>query len=282
MIKQYYFLLFLLPFALLKSQENLDLKNLDYLLKALSHDSLKGRMSGSVYELKAIHLIRNHIKQNSDANPRFISYKMSSSPESHAIYKKIKGKQLFVRSPKSGNKILLIAHIDHIGMGNQFSRSFEQNSIHNGADDNASGVAMATSLFVALHKKLNLDLFISSGHEIGKGGSYSFFKKFGKSYEQNYIINLDMIGRPKDGRVYFTSNQDIQLPSEYFNFVKTEFDDLKKGDLNACIHLNSKLIQFTTGIHGDYHKPSDDYERIYLIEYFKLFEVFKDLIQNLQ
>ncbi|HMJ66494.1 MAG TPA: M20/M25/M40 family metallo-hydrolase, partial [Candidatus Binatia bacterium] len=110
---------------------------------------------------------------------------------------------------RSGKFVVVGAHYDHLGFGEAgaMQRAGEEHAIHNGADDNASGVASVLELAAALareRKALNHGIMFAfwSGEEIGLIGS-SYFVEHPPVPLSNIIayINFDMVGRLKDNHL---------------------------------------------------------------------------------
>lgn len=178
--------------------------------------------------------------------------------------------------------VVIGAHHDHLGrgeMGN--SLSVEQGLIHNGADDNASGVAglIELSRIFAKKKKWNKQnnyLFIAfSGEELGLLGSKYFTDHPTINLSQvNYMINMDMIGRLDSVKKALVING-VGTASQWMEAIKEVHRDTTKikeiitteGGIGASDHTSFYLkqipsVHFFTGQHGQYHKPSDDVNTI--------------------
>lgn len=175
------------------------------------------------------------------------------------------------------NTIIIGAHYDHLGYGEDHNSLYSGGDaqIHNGADDNASGTASIIELgkmIVASKLKNNNYLFISfSGEELGLYGSKYFTEHPSINLmNANYMINLDMIGRLNDSTHgitiggYGTSplwSELLKLDSKY---LKVKFDSSGTGpsDHTSFYRKDIPVLFFFTGVHGDYHKPSDDADKI--------------------
>jgi aminopeptidase YwaD len=175
------------------------------------------------------------------------------------------------------NTIILGAHYDHLGYGEDHNSLYTGNApmIHNGADDNASGTAalieMAKFLTKSSYKKYNF-LFLSfSGEELGLFGSKYFTDHAGLDLKSvNYMINMDMVGRLNDSTHgitiggYGTSpawGKIIKKDDPYFKF---NLDSSGSGpsDHTSFYKKDIPVLFFFTGSHKDYHKPTDDADKI--------------------
>jgi aminopeptidase YwaD len=175
--------------------------------------------------------------------------------------------------------VILGAHFDHLGYGedgNSMLRTGEK-LIHNGADDNASGTAALIELARILKTtkaKNNNYLFIAfSGEELGLFGSKYFTENPTIDLKTaNYMINMDMVGRLNDSTKtlavggYGTSPtwatviraQDKKLPFA----IKIDSSGTGPSDHTSFYRKDIPVLFFFTGQHKDYHRPSDDAERI--------------------
>ena len=175
------------------------------------------------------------------------------------------------------NEYLVIgAHFDHLGWGGDNSLYMGEPSIHNGADDNASGTTGLLELaekFASIKDKLKRKIvFIGfSGEELGLLGSSYVVNNFPMPIEQNItMINMDMIGRLNDKNdliVYGTgtsSNWKSILDTKNEYDLNLTFNDEGFGPSDHSSFYGKKVpvLFFFTGTHSDYHKPSDDTEKI--------------------
>src|SRR6478752_510878 len=175
--------------------------------------------------------------------------------------------------------VVLGAHYDHLGYGedgNSMLRTGEK-AIHNGADDNASGTAALIELARILKstkQKNNNYLFIAfSAEELGLNGSKFFTEHPTIEFTKvNYMINMDMVGRLNDSSQtvtiggYGTSPQWGTLidPNNKKNPFVIRIDSSGTGpsDHTSFYRKDIPVLFFFTGLHSDYHKPSDDADRI--------------------
>jgi hypothetical protein len=191
------------------------------------------------------------------------------------------------QNKKQVNTVLVGAHVDHIGMGGELSKSIGKSEVHNGADDNASGVAMVIELqkyFSKVNLPFNVLFVAYTGHEIGtKGSEYlatHWKKKWGNCIA---VINFDMIGRLEDSSssLFVSSNNPdfFQVPSNHMNLVYDEGERLNLLDTRHFVHL--PCITFSTGIHSDYHKISDDEDAILYAGMCQQYMLYQTMIANI-
>ena len=149
----------------------------------------------------------------------------------------------------------------------------ESQEIHNGADDNASGVAVLLHLANKLKEKNsgNNYLFIAfSGEEMGLLGSNYFTKNPTIDLSKgNYMINMDMVGRLKQDStlaVYGVGTspilkQVVKANNSKFKIIENE-SGVGPSDHTSFYNSNIPVLHFFTGQHEDYHKPGDDVEKL--------------------
>ena len=173
------------------------------------------------------------------------------------------------------NTIIIGAHYDHLGWGDEGSLYRGEPEIHNGADDNASGTAGLLEL-ARTFSKSNDDnynyLFIAfSGEEKGLLGSNAFAKSdLLEPSKINYMINMDMIGRlDEQGKiaVYGTGtsprwNSLLEENSCKDITIKTSESGVGRSDHTSFYLQDIPVLHFFTGAHSDYHKPTDDADKI--------------------
>jgi hypothetical protein len=176
--------------------------------------------------------------------------------------------------------IIIGAHLDHLGHGedgNTLGSPASKNETYNGADDNASGVAavieLARMLKAAKFKNNNYLFIAFSGEELGLLGSKYFTEHPTVDLSSvNYMINLDMVGRLNDSSKalmiggygtspswskYLTTVSD----SKYFA-VKYDSSGVGPSDHTSFYRKDIPVLFFFTGLHKDYHKASDSFDKI--------------------
>jgi hypothetical protein len=178
--------------------------------------------------------------------------------------------------PELKDEYLIIgAHFDHLGMGGENSLYKGKPQVHNGADDNASGTTGVLELAekFASQKdmvKRNIVFLTFSGEELGLLGSNYFVNNMPFLPEAAAtMINMDMIGRLKDSSLIVygtgTSSNWKDILNKYNSYgFKLSFNDEGFGpsDHSSFYGKKSPVLFFFTGTHEDYHKPSDDSDKI--------------------
>ncbi len=198
------------------------------------------------------------------------------------------------KNNNAATTIIIGAHYDHLGYGEDHNSLFTgaQPQIHNGADDNASGTAavieLSKMLSVAALTNNNYLFVHFSGEELGLYGSKYFTEHSTINLAQaNYMINLDMVGRLNDSTHgltiggYGTSPTWGQLIASAHNFFTIKVDSSGTGpsDHTSFYRKNIPVLFFFTGIHSDYHKPTDDADKINYIGTFKVVKYIYQLIE---
>ncbi|HMU45088.1 MAG TPA: M20/M25/M40 family metallo-hydrolase [Chitinophagaceae bacterium] len=184
---------------------------------------------------------------------------------------------------KAPTTVILGAHFDHLGYGedgNSRNTSHEP-AIHNGADDNASGTAALIELARKLKTskaKSNNYLFIAfSGEELGLFGSKYFTEHPTIDLSSaDYMINMDMVGRLNDSTKVLTVGGYGTSPAWGSFYQMYDIAHVKRTELNfkydssgtgpsdhtSFYRKDIPVLFYFTGLHADYHKPSDDADKI--------------------
>lgn len=254
----------------------------------LANDSLNGRKTGSEGEKKAAKYIAKRFEdlglqpKGTDGYFQKFSYKASKNPHQEAEFTSDKNDStetgenvIAYLDNKAENTVVIGAHYDHLGMGGEGSLYREGEAIHNGADDNASGVAMMLHLADSLQKKgspkKNNYLFIAfSGEEEGLLGSNYFVKNPTINTKKvTYMLNMDMVGRLNSENtlaVYGVGTSPIFKQAVNANARELKIAENESGvgpsDHTSFYLADIPVLHFFTGQHEDYHKPSDDAEKV--------------------
>ena len=174
---------------------------------------------------------------------------------------------------KASNTIILGAHLDHLGF-NQDKHGLDLNNlVHNGADDNASGTAALIELAKSLAKKSpkgnNYLIIHFSGEELGLLGSKYWLDHPTYIGHYNYMINMDMVGRYDTARKltiggYGTSSKWSEILSKTPTALFTHYDSAGTGpsDHASFYRKDMPVLFLFTGSHSDYHKATDDADKI--------------------
>lgn len=254
-------------------------------LTFLAADDLEGRAIGTIGEQKAAEYLAQEFEKLGlkpmGTNGFFQEFTVSkpSNPHEEAVIGTdgagITGRNVIGYLDKKAEKTIVIgAHFDHLGMGGQGSLHRGDSAIHNGADDNASGTAALLALakiFQSESLKSNI-LFIGfSGEENGLWGSNYFVKNSTLDLKLvNYMINMDMVGRlnPEKSLAIHGVGTSPSFPSildpintDSLKLVPSE-SGVGPSDHTSFYLQDLPVLHFFTGQHEDYHKPSDDSDKI--------------------
>ena len=251
----------------------------------LADDALEGRAIGTPGEEKAAKYIADAFEaiglspKGTEGYFQPFTVKKSTSPHEQAVVgtdgEGVTGRNVAGLIDNGGEHTIIIgAHFDHLGYGSEGSLFRGEPTIHNGADDNASGTAAVIQLAKILKaKKSNYNfLFLAfSGEENGLWGSNYFSKNSTVDLaDVNYMINMDMVGRMNDEKtlaingVGTSPSWDISLNaanSDSLKLVKSE-SGVGPSDHTSFYLQDLPVLHFFTGQHEDYHKPTDDADKI--------------------
>jgi hypothetical protein len=186
----------------------------------------------------------------------------------------------------AANTVVIGAHLDHLGYNEDKNGLDVNNFIHNGADDNASGTAALIELAKALQKKSpknnNYLIIHFSGEELGLLGSKYWLEHPTYTGNLNYMINLDMVGRYDTTRKltvggYGTSSAWSSILSNTPTSLLTHYDSAGSGpsDHASFYRKDLPVLFMFTGSHADYHKATDDWDKIN-------YEAEKDVVRYVQ
>lgn len=254
----------------------------------LAADDLEGRETGTKGEQLAADYLAQRFAQlglspkgTEDYFQKF-SFKPSSNPH----------EQTKVEAPSQDNPqgtnvvgyldngaektVVIGAHFDHLGWGGEGSLYRDSiASIHNGADDNASGVALLLYLAERLKdeaKKQSNYLFIGfSGEEKGLLGSNYFVKNPTIDLAGvNLMVNMDMVGRLNEENTLAVHGVGTAPKFKQLLFANNDFglniaeheSGVGPSDHTSFYLMDLPVLHFFTGQHEDYHKPSDDADKI--------------------
>jgi aminopeptidase YwaD len=193
--------------------------------------------------------------------------------------------------------VIIGAHYDHLGLGDEHSLAPSQiGTIHPGADDNASGTAGVIELaryFSKQPKPKRGILFMTfAGEELGLLGSEWYVNHPTLPLDKAVaMINMDMIGRIREGKVYIGgtgtgSTFDKLLSSVHapapIDIVPSEKTGYGSSDHTSFTTKQVPTLFFFSGLHGDYHKPSDTPDKIDSADAAKLLDYIAGLAQHLE
>lgn len=171
--------------------------------------------------------------------------------------------------------IVIGAHYDHLGRGGEGSLApDEEGAVHPGADDNASGVAAVLGLaraFAAAGGAPRTLVFVAfAGEEMGLLGSSHFVRHPPAGLRTVLMVNLDMVGRLRDGRLWVGGVDSgrglrevvLQAARETGLHLELRGDPFAPSDHTAFYPAGIPVLFFFTGAHADYHRPSDTWDKI--------------------
>jgi len=173
--------------------------------------------------------------------------------------------------------VIVGAHYDHLGRGNFDSLAPSQiGQIHPGADDNASGTAGVLELARLLapqrgQLKRSILFMDFAGEELGLLGSAAWVKDPTRPLAKAVaMINMDMIGRIKDDKVYIggvgtgSTFKSVLEQAQKDSPFKIEYSagGYSSSDHTSFVSKKIPVLFFFSGLHSDYHKPSDTWDKI--------------------
>lgn len=257
----------------------------------LASDLLEGRLTGTKGEEYAARYIASRmealgLEPGGDNGTYFQDFEFDYRPNPHAPEQKERkrGRNVIgVLNSGAPFTLVLGAHFDHLGMGGPGSLHTGQPDIHNGADDNASGVA---AILLLASRVTSSDLsglfnfvFIGfSGEELGLYGSKHWASNPTFPLDNvSAMLNFDMVGRLNEEKVLVVNGvgtspvwKDAIATAGGSFTIKTTESGVGASDHTSFYLKDIPAIHFFTGQHGDYHKPADD---AHLVNYEGIIEI---------
>lgn len=192
--------------------------------------------------------------------------------------------------------VILGAHYDHLGRGNFDSLAPAQiGQIHPGADDNASGTAGLLDLarrLAPMKGKLHRGILFMSfaGEELGLLGSAHWVEHPTRPLDKAVaMLNMDMIGRIKEDKVFiggvgtgstFKIILDAAQKKDPFN-VEYSPGGYSSSDHTSFVAKKIPVLFFFSGLHSDYHKPSDTWDKINAASAVRLVDLVDNVTEQL-
>ncbi|TLF46546.1 M28 family peptidase [Maribacter aurantiacus] len=251
----------------------------------LANDSLQGRETGTPYEKEAARYLEERMRSigllpKGNAGTYFQTFSFKPKNDPHAEVQFVDGDSTITGTNvigyidnKADKTVIIGAHYDHLGMGGEGSLYADGEAIHNGADDNASGVAVLLQLAAKLKDTItqhNYLIMAFSGEEMGLLGSNYFSKNPTIDLSKaNYMLNMDMVGRMREDKTLSISGtgtapiwgQVLNSNNPGFKLVLSE-SGVGPSDHTSFYLQDIPVLHFFTGQHEDYHKPSDDFDKL--------------------
>ena len=192
---------------------------------------------------------------------------------------------------KATNTVVIGAHLDHLGYNEDRNALDVNNAIRNGADDNASGTSAIIELAKLLKKKSpknnNYLILHFSGEELGLFGSKYWLEHPTYKGNLNYMINLDMVGRYDTARKltvggYGTSTKWADILAKTPTSLITHYDSAGAGpsDHASFYRKDMPVLFMFTGSHSDYHKATDDWDKINYTGEAAIIQYVHNIIKN--
>jgi hypothetical protein len=252
-------------------------------IKFLTDDRLQGRATGSPgADSAATYLARrfSEVGLQPAAGGWFQSFNVGRDAPSARGKPGLVGKNVIGilpgRDPVLRNQtVILGAHYDHLGLGGFGSLDPDSTGrVHNGADDNASGIAalIQVAARLAASPPARTVVFIAfSGEELGLLGSAHYVKE--PIYPLSgtlAMINLDMVGRLRAGRlIVYGAKTAKEFPAllDSLNWyagldLKAQGDGYGPSDQSSFYAAKRPVLHLFTDLHEDYHRTTDDWDKI--------------------
>ncbi|MFP6753321.1 MAG: M20/M25/M40 family metallo-hydrolase [Pirellulaceae bacterium] len=199
------------------------------------------------------------------------------------------------KGPLADETIIVGAHYDHLGRGGQGSLAPWTSDIHNGADDNASGTTglleVAYRISQRKTKSRRRIVFIAfSAEERGLLGSAHYVREPRFPLKDTVaMVNMDMVGRMADNKLIITGtgtspvwNPLIDRLNENYKFEVTRQPEGTGPSDHQSFYLKEiPVLHIFTGLHDNYHRPSDDFERVNLSDMDRIVDMVFHIVEDL-
>ncbi len=244
-----------------------------HVTRAACDQVLKAALNKTLTDLESE--IDKDFKPKSAVLPGWGAGGVVSIDRKQALVKNVVG-VLEGEGPLADETVVIGAHYDHVGRGGKGSFVPNSNEVHNGADDNASGAVslleIARRLAARKDKLPRRIVFIAfTGEEMGLFGSARYTKEPIFPLDKTIaMLNMDMVGRLRDEKltIFGAGTSPIwddllkRLAKEGHFDLSLKPEGMGPSDHQSFFMKQIPVLHFFTGTHGDYHRPSDDWDKI--------------------
>lgn len=300
-MKSTFVILFIITSLSLSAQRNaLSYESWSKHIRFLSSNRMKGRQTGTKELEKSAKYIEKQFKKIGLQPKGEVGYRQHfiAKVKRVVVADSLRAASNIIGFIDNGAEktIVIGAHYDHIGhgeLGNSKDDKINIGKIHNGADDNASGVAglLALADYYSNNKEkeaFNFLFIAFSGEELGLLGSKYFVQHPTIPLNKvHWMLNMDMIGRynPDNGLAvigYGTSKSFEQAFKNIKSDIRVNLGKDGRGgsDQTSFYDQNIPVLFFHTGGHPDYHKHGDDFEKINLRSMQAILEIESKVINE--
>ena len=247
----------------------------------LADDAMQGRVPGSSGHEKSAEYIAEQfeaagLEPAGDGGSYFQPFTMTNENGEQVTVRNVIGVIPGTDAERQEESVVLSAHYDHLGLGWPDAKAGNKGEIHNGADDNASGVAvmleMARTLGKSMEPARSVVFAAFTGEEAGLLGARHYVSSMTRYPASKVMgnLNIDTVGRLGEGKLLVlgsTSAREwkfIFMGASFVTGVQTEMptQDIDSSDQIAFIEAGVPGVQFFAGASPDYHKPTDTADKI--------------------
>jgi len=255
------------------ARESIQAEELQQVIEVLADDTFEGREAGS----RGGHAAGSYLVEQLKKLP------VAPAGTTEGYYQVFGGQRRNILVLLEGNDaelkdevIVVGAHYDHVGYGNRTNSYGPTGYIHNGADDNASGTALLLETIEAfaegeLDTRRSLLFIFFDGEEMGLLGSRHWVRNPTIPLARvRMMVNIDMVGRLRNQTLHIHGTRTApglrQLVSRQNRDENLKLDFTWKNRANSdhypFYERDIPFVMLHSGLHDDYHRPSDDVEKI--------------------
>jgi hypothetical protein len=250
-------------------------------IQTLADDDMQGRGLGTAGHEAAAEYIAEQfhaagLEPAGDDDSYFQSFTVKDENDKDVTVRNVLGVIPGSNTEWNNQSVVLSAHYDHLGLGWPDAKADNKGQIHNGADDNASGVAVMLELARTLGKSMEparpVVFAAFTAEEAGLLGARHYVKNM-ERFPANKVmgnLNIDTVGRLGDNKLLVLGSSSarewkfIFMGASFVTGVQTEMptQDIDSSDQVAFIEAGVPAVQFFAGASPDYHKPSDTADKL--------------------
>ena len=250
-------------------------------VQTLADDSMQGRGIGTAGLDAAAEYIAEQFRDAGlgpagDNGSYFQSFEVSGEDGKQVTVRNVLGVIAGSKADWKEESVVLSAHYDHLGLGWPDAKAGNKGKIHNGADDNASGVAVLLELARTLGKTMeparSVVFAAFTAEEAGLLGARHYVKNM-HSYPVGKVmgnLNIDTVGRLGDNKLLVLGSTSasewkfIFMGASFVTGVQTEMptQDIDSSDQVAFMEAGVPAVQFFSGASPDYHQPTDTMDKL--------------------